>query len=225
MKILFLNCANRKDCIYLKNYVISNNIDIVILAESKNVRKELSKEFKYTFLSSYKFGLTVLSRIPFKVEDIKYIIDDDRLRLDNDNYYERILNINIRNLNILAAHVDYGFYNPFAMIAIEEYLNSKDVDIIIGDFNSGFINDNLNYKTGGVLFQNGYLYFKKYEDKGYVDLNKNKGMYSFVTRNKTNFFRIDHCFVKDINLKVKYIDEFLEKNVSDHKGILVEKNI
>ena len=56
MKILFLNCANRKDCEYLKNYVISNNVDIVILAESKNVRKELSKEFKYAFLSSYKFG-------------------------------------------------------------------------------------------------------------------------------------------------------------------------
>ena len=127
MKILFLNCANRKNCEYLKNYVISNNVDIVILAESKNVRKELSKEFKYTFLSSYKFGLTVLSKIPFKVEEIKYIIDDDRLRINNDNYCERVLNINIKNLNILAAHVDYGFYNPFAMIAIEKYLNFKDV--------------------------------------------------------------------------------------------------
>jgi|GEM_PF-5229572 len=29
MKILFLNCANRKDCEYLKNYVISNNVELL----------------------------------------------------------------------------------------------------------------------------------------------------------------------------------------------------
>jgi endonuclease/exonuclease/phosphatase family metal-dependent hydrolase len=222
MKIFFLNCANRCIYNYLNKYIKLNDVDIVILAESKNVKKEISKDFKYFFLSSYKYGLTILSKFPFKIQEIKYVIDDENLRIDNNNYKERIFNISVCNLNIVAVHIDYGFYNPFAMNAIEEYLKENDVDIIIGDFNSGYITDNLNYKSSGIIFQNGYLYFKKYEEKGFVDLNKNKKLYSFISRRNNNYFRIDHCFVKNKKIIVEYVDEFLDNKISDHKGIKVE---
>ena len=223
MKILFLNCAGRKN-VYVNSYIKKNNIDIAILAESKNIRNKMSREYKNSFISTHNYGISIITNQKIKVSEVDYIINDDELKklINIDNQKERILDISIKNYHILAVHIDYGFYNLFAMNAIKEYLKNHKIDIIIGDFNSGYLNDNLDYKNGGILFQNGYLYFRNYEDMGYVNMKKNCGIYSFESKKSKRKFRIDHCFVKDKKVNVEYIDEFLELKVSDHKGILLE---
>lgn len=224
MKILFLNCDNRRNGQYVIDYVKNNNIDIAILTESKNIRNAMADLFEYSFVSDYKYGLTIASNMPFKSKNIDYLIYDERLRarICNDNYRERVIATEFDNLHIISAHVDYGFYNPFAMDAIDDYINKNDVDIILGSFNSGYINDNLDYQNGGLVFQNGYRYFSKYEQKGFIDPNKDKQMYSFISVRSKRKFRLDHCFIKNIKANVSYVNEFLTLNISDHKGILVE---
>lgn len=226
MKILFLNCANRKND-YVKKYAKDYNIDMIILAESKNIRNKISCEFNNSFVSKYNYGISVFSNINMNVKDVDYIINDVELQniIHNDNYKNRILDIAINDYHILAVHIDYGFYNPFAMNKIDEYIRKNKIDMIVGDFNSGYLNDNLDYKKGGIIFQNGYLYFKKYEEMGYINAKKDCGLYSFASKRGNKKFRIDHCFSKNINLNVEYIEDFLNLNVSDHKGILIDFEI
>lgn len=225
MNILYLNCANRKNSDYLEYYLEKNNIDLLILSESNNIKNNIKDIFKYKYVSKYKYGLTVCSNYEFKIKPIEYVIEDSNLNINNDNYKERIMNIVFNKLSIVGVHIDYGFYNPFAMNALYKYLSMhNNVDIVIGDFNSGYLNDNLDYMNGGIIFQNGFLYFNEFEKLGYCNIGKNKGLYSFVSPRNNKKYRIDHCFSKINNIDVEYIDEFLENNISDHKALLVKVN-
>ena len=223
MRILFLNCANRKHINEIKDYLFSNSIDVAILADSNCISKMPIEDYPFKFVSENRFGLFILSKIDFLVESLKYTIDDNRIGIDPDKHKDRVINIKLENnFNILSAYVDYGWYNTFAMRCIEDYVESNNVDMIVGDFNSGYIDDNLDLNTGGIVFQNGFLFFTRYEKLGYFDPYKGTNTFTHINQAKKRRFRLDHCFIKDKNIRVNHVDEFLENGISDHKGLLME---
>ncbi len=223
MKIFFLNCNNRGISDKINELVQDEKLDMVILAESNNIL-ELDG-FTYVFRSQHKLGLRVFSKINFLVEELNYIIDNEKLLKENTKQYDRLINIQLENgVSVFATHIDYGWYNPFAMNKLLEEAENRKPNIIIGDFNSGYIEDSIDYETGGIVFQNGYLYFDKLEDMGYVDLLKGKGLYTHINTRSKRRFRIDHCFNKNINDRVTHVDTFLEDKVSDHAGLICETN-
>ena len=222
IKILYLNCANRKNQSQIKQYLLNNNIDIAILADANSIKNLNIDEYPFRFASKYVLGMFILSKYEFSTSSIDYTIDDKRIGINPDKHQDRLVEIKLTSgLNILAVYVDYGWYNTFAMRAIEDYIKTNDINIIIGDFNSGYIDDNIDLDTGGVKFQNGYLFFDRYEKMGFFDPHKGSGTYTHINQVKKRRFRLDHCFIKDKSIQVEHIDDFLDNNISDHKGLLV----
>ncbi len=222
MKVLFLNCANRKRANDIEQYLINNDIDVAILADAKSISKMRLVEYPYVFESETRFGLFILSKIDFSIKSIDYTIDDIRININPDRHRDRILSIEFSSgYKILAVYVDYGWYNTFAMRCIEDYILKNKVDIIVGDFNSGYIDDNIDLNTGGTVFQNGFLFFKRYEELGFFDPYKGSNTFTHINKVKKRRFRLDHCFIKDKNITVNHVDEFLDKGISDHKGLYI----
>lgn len=182
------------------------------------------KGLSFLLCQNISLDYIFFSKIDFSIDEIPYIIENKMTGINNDMHRLRVVSISLTNgLKNLATHVDYSWYNPFAMRAIEEYLNknSSCIDVIIGDFNSGYIEDSLDISTGELVFHAGYLYFNRYENLGFVDPLKGKNEFTFISQRSKRRFRIDHCFIKNTEHSVRYIDYFLNKCISDHKAILV----
>ena len=229
MKIFFLNCNKRyysswndiRESLRRKSIDIKD-IDAFILAEACHFNPK-SEEFEvYDNTKKYKNALKIFSKKTFnEPEEIKYIVENDiiKKRYPDGHHRYRLLNFIVDKIRITAVHVDHGWYNFIAMKALEASIEKFKSDIIIGDFNSGYISDCLDVQEGGLIFQNGLLFFSKYETLGYTDPLKNSDEYTFINKRSNRKFRIDHCFIKKTsNYEVKYIDTL---DISDHKGILV----
>lgn len=222
INLLYLNCANRKNKESIKDYLLKNNIDIAVLADANSIKDLDINAFPFRFISKFPLGMVILSKEDFTVSSIDYTINDQRIGINPNRHKDRIVSITLSSgLKILSVYVDYGWYNTFAMRAIEDYIKSNETDIIVGDFNSGYIDDNIDLDTGGVVFQNGYLFFTRYEDLGFFDPYKGSGTFTHINQVKKRRFRLDHCFIKNAAIKVEHIDEFFDKNISDHKGLLI----
>lgn len=228
MKILFLNCNKRtkRFLASLEKWVKRHHVDIVILAEACYFDCVFDA-YPYTFVvedKSYRNALKVFAKYPFNIEEINYTVDNDIVKqkfAENMQRY-RLLNLDFHDFRMTAVYVTAGWYNYLAMRALEDNLPFFKPDLILGDFNSGYVDDDL-HAPSSLIFMNGFLFFNRFEKMGYVDRQKGLGLYSYKSKVRDNAFRIDHCFMKaDKNYKVSYVLEFLEKNISDHAGVLVE---
>ena len=226
MKIFFLNCNKRTDKFLAPVYkwVKRNKPDVIVLAEACYF--DCSFDGYYSFVpedKAYKNALKVFARQKFAVEELNYVVHHDIVALKYPENLQRfrLLNLDFGDWRMTAVYVTSGWYNYLAMRQIQKAMLEFSPDLVLGDFNSGYVNDDLQAPSS-IIFLNEFLFFNEFENLRYFDPKKNSGEYSFKGRIGGHKFRIDHCFVRQgKKYEVSYLQEFLDNGISDHAGVLV----
>ena len=238
MKVFYLNCArrlklNRDKQNWLLDFVKSNDIDVICLAESSNydfgnlLPDIFPDDEKHRWnapqsvLAKGGWKFNICSKIPAVFKSINYDVPDiligsDDIELLTDYCTNTMISMTFANkVEILPVHIQHKKGNPKSrtksnayyedsLLTLRNYMLSDSPIVVFGDFN--------NFP----------------EDKSFLDLTDNTGYkkantedveYTYKNNEATPGFVIDHTFTTCDNVKMKYINAI--KHGFDHKGMLI----
>ncbi len=223
MKVFYLDCGGKTTFTkHLINKITKHDYDLIFLADAYNIMNTIEKnfpEYKY-YNSKYKLGINILAKGEFNFKEISHktnnpIIDK---KYTMDKYEERLFLVEYRDTSFLVVKAPkHKPYKQIYIVQLIQTVRSLSPDIIIGNFNTGYLEDAPN--TTDFKFTTGFIGFTSLEHLGYIDYNKNQGEYSFETE-RGDLERIDHAFSKKPLLESKYID--MLSFGFDHKGIQIK---
>ena len=234
MKVLYLNCATRlskkksetPQRLWLQDFVVSNNIDVVCLAESSNYNfiESLPETFKKencwfpadSALAKYGYKMNICSKEDVVFEPLNYVVSHELI----DGDYEKVLIdygtgtmivVKLKDIEFVAVHIQhpqrkypspYNLYYEIGLRTLYNYMEKERPIAVFGDFN--------NYP--------GDASFEKLKTV-YRDVNTNEDAYSYIHESSGTKFLLDHTFTVSDTLTMKYIDTL--SHGFDHKGMLI----
>lgn len=223
MKVFYLDCGGKATFTkHLINKIAKHDYDLIFLADAYNMMENIENCFpEYQFYNSkYKLGINILAKGKFSFMEIPHKTDHPLVdkKYTMDKYEERLFLVEYQNSKFLVVKAPkHKPYKQIFMVQVIEITRKINPDIIIGNFNTGYLEDALN--TDDFKFTTGFIGFTSLENLGYNDYNKNNGEYSFETE-RGDLERIDHAFSNKPLVESKYID--MLSFGFDHKGIQIK---
>jgi hypothetical protein len=208
--VYYQNCKKRKaNQLAILEYANKEKPDLIILAEACSFDFKLFKNYKFHYLSNNKNGLNIVSNIKLKIEFIQFDTKENRNK-------HRIALIRLDSIHIIAVHIPAETNYHYQAMEKLVSLDLKMIDLILGDFNTGYKTDS---DINGIQFKSGDKNFLLLESIGLTNYGKGKGIKSYRNNRNGNLVRIDHAFIKKSSTKIEYVDLLSEG--FDHKGIKV----
>lgn len=228
--------SGREKCLYLKEFLIINKVDICLLQETHLYKKSdldfleanlFEFEIKTMLCDSKSRGVAFLVRRDqnFKINSLEYDYDN-RIYCININIYGTNLNL----INIYAPNL-CSEQNLFVE-KLHDFISNKKRVLLAGDFNfvinkSDRLGDNIdkadyeksNVKNWKKLYNN----FSLTEIENVNNENKINNMMTWTNGSQSS--RIDRIYIKnDVCFDVKYTDNCLF-TMSDHRMVVCELDL
>jgi len=194
-------------------------------------------------------GLALFSKYPIKSVNLFPYSKSDIIEKCFGNKCLLVTEILIDNkiISLFNVHLTAGSYNPESLNSIKDrlyqikelislinyYKSRGTIPIILGDFNSGPIRTNINYK---YMLNNGFIDSHIY-NKG-VDYTWSPNNVKNSVHNNVKVDKIDHLFFHNCNKNINVLESkviFYEKDIkinnneycslSDHNGLLTTLEI
>jgi hypothetical protein len=208
--VYYQNCKKRKaNQLDILEYAFKEKPELIILAEASSFDFKLFKNYNFKYLSNSKGGLNILSKFELELEHFQFDTKENRNK-------DRIALIKFDKIQIIAVHIPAETNYHYQAIEKLISLNLTMIDLIVGDFNTGYRSDS---DVNGIQFNSGERNFPILESIGFTNHGKGKGIKSYRNNLNGNLVRIDHAFIKYSSTKIEYID-FISEGF-DHKGIKV----